>query len=745
MNPNFSSTSTPNDPTRLTHDPRKIKNPSPIRPKKLDDDHAGIEYPSFGESVPSEKPEKASGIRYRHPNVESFAQNTGSYLDSTKEGSFLAQNIPSSKQVNASKLGFGDLSRSQRRLHYENNQCSESLDLKYFARTNDNQRPPAHKNINKEKAWQEWWTEKKKNNYLLLEASKLGNIEICKDLLDKSKGDLRGDVNTKGDNGWTPFHFACLSGNMSLVKLLLNHEADIEVETTLKFNSLHIAAQKGYTEIAQMMIELGIDMNARDMFNNTPLHYAAQNGHRDTVRLLLSRPSTDLTVRNNDKKLACELVNPKDKELKKFFDMFMSEKNLLSAKVPSKSTKKLTTAQKLFAPTHISQFNNVAPPRNSTRGNISARNLTSRNESSEKRMFSYRSNITGDTKANSSLNSIESDNGNDEKIGPHSFRVLGMIGKGSFGEVYLVQKKGTEIQYAMKVLHKSKITKHNLINYAMTERNVLGLTNHPFIVKLNYAFQTPEKLFLILDYCPGGDLGEHLQREKKFSEEKARFYIAEVLLALEDLHKRDIIFRDLKPDNIVIDTDGHAKLTDFGLSKEGVLEHAQGAGSFCGSVAYLAPEMLKRTGHGKAVDWYLLGVVFYEMLVGMPPYYTNNREELFHNIENAPLRVPSSLSPDAKSLLKGLLQKNPIKRLGSGKKDAEEIKAHPFFKNIDWKLAEKRKLTPPIYDKREKMMMSVRYDVFDMDPAMQEDTDKINGWSFVAAQKTEPNLDKRLF
>jgi serine/threonine protein kinase len=159
----------------------------------------------------------------------------------------------------------------------------------------------------------------------------------------------------------------------------------------------------------------------------------------------------------------------------------------------------------------------------------------------------------------------------------------------------------------------------------MTERNVLSVTNHPFIVKLNYAFQTQDKLFLILDYCCGGDLGEHLQKEKRFPEERVKIYLAETILALEDLHKRDVIFRDLKPDNIVLDQEGHAMLTDFGLSKEGVLEHHTGAKSFCGSVAYLAPEMLKRCGHGKAVDWYLLGVVMYELLVGIPPYYANNR------------------------------------------------------------------------------------------------------------------------
>lgn len=157
---------------------------------------------------------------------------------------------------------------------------------------------------------------------------------------------------------------------------------------------------------------------------------------------------------------------------------------------------------------------------------------------------------------------------------------------------------------------------------------------------LNYAFQTRDKLFLILEYCPGGDLGKVLEQEKRFDEARARIYLAEILLALEDLHKRDIIFRDLKPDNVVLDTEGHALLTDFGLSKEGVLDN-QAANSFCGSVAYLAPEMLKRSGHGKSVDWYLLGVLLYEMLVGMPPYFNRDREKLVSNIQKGPLLMPS--------------------------------------------------------------------------------------------------------
>jgi len=136
---------------------------------------------------------------------------------------------------------------------------------------------------------------------------------------------------------------------------------------------------------------------------------------------------------------------------------------------------------------------------------------------------------------------------------------------------------------------------------------------------------------LLLDYAAGGNMSRALHKDRRFNEDRAKLYLAEILLAIEDLHKRDIIYRDLKPDNIVFDSQGHSLLTDFGLSKEHVTGANQ-AKSFCGSPAYLAPEMLKRAGHGKSIDWYLLGVLLYEMLVGIPPYYSNNKEQLYENI-----------------------------------------------------------------------------------------------------------------
>lgn len=343
-----------------------------------------------------------------------------------------------------------------------------------------------------------------------------------------------------------------------------------------------------------------------------------------------------------------------------------------------------------------------------------------------------KSNIVDQTLAENIHNKLNLNSIEEEIVTPSSFVCLALLGKGSFGEVFLVQKINTEEKFAMKVLRKERIMGQNLLKYALAERNVLSLSHHPFIVKLNYAFQTSTKLFLILEYCPNGDLAKHLMLEKRFSEPRAKFYICEVLLALENLHQRDIIFRDLKPDNVVLDKDGHCKLTDFGLSKEGVNEN-QFAQSFCGSIAYLAPEMLKKKGHGKAVDWYLLGVLFYEMLIGITPYFTGRKEDIFHNIEYGELKIPNFVSPEAAEILRRLLERDPSKRLGGSIKDAQEIKEHPYFKDVDWDKVYNKQIKPPTIKNYNNKMMYIyhRPRLFANDDLFRNPDNMLSGWSFI--------------
>jgi serum/glucocorticoid-regulated kinase 2 len=264
------------------------------------------------------------------------------------------------------------------------------------------------------------------------------------------------------------------------------------------------------------------------------------------------------------------------------------------------------------------------------------------------------------------------------------FSLIKVVGKGSFGKVMQVRKKTNGKMYAMKVLRKDHIERRNQSEHTKTERSVLGRIEHPFIVRLHFAFQTKDKLYFVLDYCAGGELFFHLGREGKFSEERAKFYTAEIVLALDHLHKLKIIYRDLKPENVLLDDKGHIRLTDFGLSKEGIEHFAIGATSFCGTPEYLAPEILNRSGHGRAVDWWSLGALLYEMLTGLPPFYSKDRELLFEKIRRGSLRFPSHLSENAVSLLRALLTRNPEERLGSGSEDSYEIRVHPFFASIDW-------------------------------------------------------------
>jgi len=249
--------------------------------------------------------------------------------------------------------------------------------------------------------------------------------------------------------------------------------------------------------------------------------------------------------------------------------------------------------------------------------------------------------------------------------------------------------------YALKALRKDNIIRRNQVEHTKTERSVLGYVRHPFIVGLNMAFQSKEKLYFVLDYCAGGELFFHLSKVGKFQESRARFYAAEIVLAIAYVHQLDIIYRDLKPENVLLDAKGHIRLTDFGLSKEGISSSSSGANSFCGTPEYLAPEILNRQGHGRAVDWWSLGALLYEMLTGLPPFYCRDREKLFEKIKRGDLDYPRYLSPKAQLILRGLLRKDPQSRLGSGPTDAEEIKRHSFFSEIDWIQLANGALSPP--------------------------------------------------
>ena len=250
------------------------------------------------------------------------------------------------------------------------------------------------------------------------------------------------------------------------------------------------------------------------------------------------------------------------------------------------------------------------------------------------------------------------------EIGLEDFIIMKVIGRGSFGKVYMVNKKSNNKVYAMKCLHKDLIIRTKQVDNTKAERDIMKKISHPFIVKLHYAFQTPEKLYFVTDFLNGGELFYHLCNEVRFSEDRARFYAAEILLALDHLHENGIIYRDLKPENVILDSEGHIRLTDFGLSKLGIQSKNAQTNTFCGTPEYLAPEIIKGTGHSCAVDFWSFGILLYEMISGINPFKNNkSRVEKLKQITEEDVEILPGFSDAAKDLLKGLLQRSPKHRL----------------------------------------------------------------------------------
>lgn len=274
------------------------------------------------------------------------------------------------------------------------------------------------------------------------------------------------------------------------------------------------------------------------------------------------------------------------------------------------------------------------------------------------------------------------------------FDLIKVIGKGSIGKVFLVRKKDTHGVFAMKVLRKKNVVRHGLEEHIKTERLILEEIDHPFIARLRFSFQTKDKLYLVTDYCSGGELFHHMT-DAGFAFDLVRFYTAELVLGLEHLHALKVAYRDLKPENILLEASGHLRITDFGLSKLNVVSDT-GAKTVVGSPEYLAPEVYALQQYGFAVDWWSLGVFVFEMLTGEHPFFDENRETMVRKIMtpgSARELIPSAMPPAAAALIVGLLTFDPAERLGS--RGAAEIRRHPFFAGFDWEALRRREVEPP--------------------------------------------------
>ncbi len=286
------------------------------------------------------------------------------------------------------------------------------------------------------------------------------------------------------------------------------------------------------------------------------------------------------------------------------------------------------------------------------------------------------------------------------KLTYNDFAPLKLLGRGSFGEVLLVRLKANKKVYAMKILSKSMLKLKKQEFHTKTERDLMVKINCPFIVNIKSAFQDSSKLYMVSEFMQGGDMFFHMHDGQIviFNNEKTKFYILELVLALEFLHKKNMIYRDLKPENILLDEKGHVKLTDFGLSK--ILdEESDKTFTICGTPQYLAPEVLLKKGYDKAVDWWSLGCVMYEMLSGRLPFCIKRGMKLSQKIYEKGVDYPPIISKDAKDLIQKLLVVDPQKRLGQGPNGSEDIKKHPFFKGVNWEDAKKKKLKPPFIPK----------------------------------------------
>ena len=521
----------------------------------------------------------------------------------------------------------------------------------------------------------------------------MGNKTILKELLE-----LGAQVNIETNDCWTPLQVTCFQGQLECCKVLLDHPLiQINKSTKQRGTGLHLAAQQGFVEIIELLLSYGADLNIEDQDQKIPIELSCSAEVMETLGKAagqmmlekygnLSPPlpfsgelwyTSSLQIADKKVFLVLDVDSAKLNHYKERTDFLNSEPPNIS--VP---------------------FNNIEDLRRWRDGDKHFFGVKSKEQQLD--YYTEFGDMTNEwTKRiieivnyyqifkNNRENKLKEPEDNYEIVEEFSeshegdlsiddFTIEKEIGSGSFGKVYKITKNDSGNTYALKSLRKPALIRKDQLKYAIGECKILKLISHPFIVRLHWALQTASELCFVLEYCPNGDLSQVLARKKLFPEPVAKFYLCEIILAIEHLHNYDIVFRDLKPQNLLLDAEGHIKLADFGLAKENVTERNL-AMSFVGSPAYLAPEVLKSEGASKSMDIYCIATNFYEMLTGEPPFYTDDISLLYRRISLGGISFPEFVSEPARVFTEWLMNKDPKKR-----PKVDEIKRSSYLSDVDW-------------------------------------------------------------